>query len=118
MGAGFSFSGFYGYLGPVVSYRVGIFEPYAVERFNYVSFPQDNYPEANTGELQVIPGTYRYFQHTLGFLIWPTRWFGFGLEGSYFSPVASNYVLNTWNHFVGSGNASSTNFFNAFLERT
>jgi hypothetical protein len=56
--------------------------------------------------VRVEPGTYRYFQHTLGFMIWPAEWVGLGLEGSAFGTVSSPFILSGWNRFMLSGNFS------------
>lgn len=106
VGTGLSFEGFYGFIGPIVSYRVGIFEPYLLTRFNYVRYPKKEFDIASTGEVKVEPGTYRYFQHTAGFLIWPMEWFGFGLEASAFGTVSSPFILRDKDRFLLSGNFS------------
>ena len=57
MGTGLSFEGFYGYLGPIVSYKMGWFEPYLLTRFNYVRYSEQKIDLASIGELRVAPGT-------------------------------------------------------------
>jgi hypothetical protein len=105
-GVGISFEGAYAYLGPLVSYKWGIFEPYFVERFNYVNYPSQNIDLKSLGEVHVDPGSYRYFQHTLGFMLWPIDWLGFGLEGSAFGTWKSPFILKGRDRFLFSGNFS------------
>ncbi|HEY8278624.1 MAG TPA: hypothetical protein VIH99_03315 [Bdellovibrionota bacterium] len=105
-GIGTSFDGFYSYLGPIVSYKVGIFEPYFVERLNYVSYPQKNVNVDQVGEIHVDPGTYWYLQHTLGFFLWPIDWLGIGLEASAFTTINSPFILKGRDRFLLSGNFS------------
>lgn len=105
-GTGLSFEGFYGYAGPVVSWKLGWFEPYLISRFNYVRFPQPKISIATIGEFEVLPGTYRYFQHTLGFMVWPLDWLGAGLEASAFGTIHSPFVLRDKDRFLLSGNFS------------
>jgi hypothetical protein len=105
-GVGASFEGFYGYAGPIVSWKSGIFEPYFLTRFNYVRYPEQKMSVASVGELDVAPGTYRYLQYTVGFLIWPTDWFGTGLETSAFTPLRSPFILRDWSRLLFSWNMS------------
>ena len=105
-GTGLSFEGFYGYLGPIVSWKSGWFEPYFLTRFNYVRYPEQKVDLASIGEIHVEPGTYRYFQHTLGFMAWPLDWFGAGLEGSAFGTVKSPFILRDKDRLLLSGNVS------------
>jgi hypothetical protein len=105
-GAGISFEGFYLYGGPELSWKSGWFEPYFLTRFNYVNYPEAKIALASIGEFSVPPGTYRYLQHTLGFMVWPKDWFGFGLEGSAFTTIASSFVLQGKDKFLLSGNFS------------
>jgi hypothetical protein len=105
-GAGLSFEGVYAYVGPVVSWKWDWFEPYFVERFNYVSYPEQKIDLASIGELTVEPGTYRYFQHTLGFMAWPLDWAGLGLEASAFGTLNSPFILKGRDRFLLSGNFS------------
>jgi hypothetical protein len=105
-GLGASFEGLYGYLGPVVSYKMGIFEPYFLTRFNYVSFPEQKIAASTIGEVRVAPGVYRYFQHTLGFMLWPLDWAGLGLEASSFGTLGSPFILQGSNRLIFSGNFS------------
>lgn len=105
-GLGTSFGGFYGFLGPVVSYKWGIFEPYFVERYNYVRYPERNANVEAVGEIHVNPGTYHYLQHTLGFFLWPLDWFGFGLETSAFATLDSPFILDGQDRFLLSGQMS------------
>jgi hypothetical protein len=105
-GTGISFEGFYAYGGPVVSWKKGWFEPYFLTRFNYVDYQEAKIALASVGEFNVPPGTYRYLQHTLGFLIWPMDWFGFGLEGSAFTTIHSPFVLQGKDRYLLSGNFS------------
>lgn len=105
-GTGLSFEGFYGYIGPIVSWKIDWFEPYLLTRFNYVRYPESKIDLASIGELRVEPGTYRYFQHTLGFMIWPAAWVGFGLEASAFGTVHSPFILEGNDRFLLSGNFS------------
>ncbi|MGZ3692682.1 MAG: hypothetical protein ACXWQO_00315 [Bdellovibrionota bacterium] len=93
VGLGASFDGFYGYIGPIVSYKTGIFEPYFLTRFNYVHYPEQKFAEGTIGEITVRPGNYRYFQHTLGFFLWPVDWFGTGFEVSTFGTLNSPFIL-------------------------
>lgn len=106
LGVGTSFDGVHGYLGAVLSYKAGIFEPYLVERFNYVHYPKRNVNAEAVGEVHVDPGHYRYFQHALGFFLWPVEWLGFGLEGSLFTTVRSPFILRGRDQFLVSGNFS------------
>jgi hypothetical protein len=99
-GIGTSFSGFYGFAGPVVSYKMGIFEPYFVERYNYVRYPERNVNVDSVGEIHVDPGTYHYLQHTLGFFLWPLDWAGFGLEASAFTTIDSPFILKGRDRFL------------------
>lgn len=106
LGSGLSFEGFYGYFGPIVSWKKGIFEPYFFTRFNYVRYPKQKIDLATIGEVTVTPGTYRYLQHTLGFFLWPVDWFGMGLEMSAFTTIASPFVLKDKKRMLFSGNFS------------
>ncbi len=106
VGTGLGFAGFYGFLGPVISWKFGIFEPYIVERFNYVSYPESNVNVQSIGEIHVDPGTYRYFQHTLGFFLWPLDWAGFGLEASAFGTIGSPFILKGQDRFLLSAQVS------------
>ncbi|MCO5141602.1 MAG: hypothetical protein M9962_00770 [Oligoflexia bacterium] len=106
LGTGLSFEGFYGYLGPMISWKKGIFEPYFFTRFNYVRYPKAKIDLASIGEVSVRPGTYRYLQHTLGFFIWPLEWFGGGLEASAFTTISSPFVLQDKRRMLFSGNFS------------
>jgi hypothetical protein len=105
-GTGLSFEGYYFYGGPVVSYKMDWFEPYFISRFNYVKFPQPKISIATIGEFSVAPGTYRYFQHTLGFMAWPLQWLGLGLEASVFGIVKSPFILREKDRLLLSGNFS------------
>lgn len=105
-GTGLSFEGFYGYLGPMFSWKLGIFEPYFFSRFNYVHYPQAKIDLATIGEVSVAPGTYRYLQHTLGFFLWPIDWFGGGLEASTFTTIKSPFVLQGKKKALFSANLS------------
>lgn len=105
-GTGLSFEGFYGYLGPIVSYKMDWFEPYFLTRFNYVRYPEKRIDLTSIGEIVVAPGSYRYFQHTLGFMLWPLSWFGAGLEASLFGTVHSPFILRGKDRYLFSGNFS------------
>jgi hypothetical protein len=98
--------GYYGYLGPIVSWKLGWFEPYLMTRFNYVRYEESSVAVTRSGEFTVKPGTYRYFQHTLGFLTWPLDWFGVGLEVSTFGTVRSPFILEGKSRYLLSGNFS------------
>lgn len=106
VGTGLSFEGFYGYFGPIVSYKMDWFEPYFLTRFNYVRYPEKRVDLASIGEIKVDPGSYRYFQHTLGFMLWPVNWFGAGLEASLFGTVRSPFILSGRERYLFSGNFS------------
>lgn len=105
-GVGTSFEGFYGYVGPIISWKTGWFEPYLMTRFNYVDSREAKMDLATVGEFTVKPGTYRYFQHTVGFMAWPLHWFGGGLEASSFATVKSPFILEGKEKFLLSGNFS------------
>lgn len=105
-GLGLSFEGFYSYVGPIVSWKLGWFEPYLMSRFNYVDAPVSKIDLASVGEFTVSPGTYRYFQHTLGFMTWPMDWFGVGLEASLMGTVSSPFILGSKSRWLLSGNFS------------
>jgi hypothetical protein len=105
-GAGLSFEGFYGFGGGILSYRTQWFEPYLISRFNYVRYPSAKYDIASIGEFQVNPGTYRYFQHTLGFMVWPKEWVGAGVEASWFNTIHSPFVLVGRDRLIYSANLS------------
>ncbi len=106
-GTGLSFSsGYYFFAGPVVSYKTGIFEPYFVERFNYVHYSQVDVNVGDVGSIHVDPGNYTYFQHTLGFFLWPLDWLGFGAEASAFGTVGSPFILKGKDKFLFSGQFS------------
>ncbi|MGZ3651352.1 MAG: hypothetical protein ACXVB9_17190 [Bdellovibrionota bacterium] len=105
-GTGLSFNGFYFFAGPVVSWKRGIFEPYLVERLNYVTYPQENVNVDGVGEIHVDPGTYIYFQHTAGFFLWPLDWFGFGFEASAFGTLKGPFILKGRDRFLFSGQFS------------
>lgn len=105
-GTGLSFEGFYGYLGPIVSYRMGWFEPYLMTRYNYVHSPIPKISISTNGEFSVEPGHYRYFQHTAGFFAWPLDWLGMGLEASTFGTVRSPFILKGKSRALVSGNFS------------
>jgi hypothetical protein len=105
-GTGLGLEGFYFFGGPVVSWKRGWFEPYFITRFNYVRFPESKFSIATIGEFRVDPGTYRYFQHTLGFMVWPGDWFGLGLEASIFGTVSSPFILRDADRAILSGNFS------------
>jgi len=106
VGTGLGLEGYYGYLGPVVSLKTGKWEPYFISRFNYVRYKQRKTSLDSTGEFSVNPGTYRYFQHTLGFLYWPKHWFGLGLEASLLNTWHSPYILRGKPRYLLSWNAS------------
>jgi hypothetical protein len=100
-GTGLSFNGFYFFAGPVLSWKLGIFEPYLVERLNYVNYPQSSVNvESGTGEIHVDPGTYVYLQHTAGFFLWPLDWAGFGAEASLFGTLHGPFILRGKDHFL------------------
>jgi hypothetical protein len=105
-GTGLSFDGFYAFVGPVVSWKIGIFEPYFVERLNYVDYPERKVNVDAVGEIHVDPGTYWYFQHTLGFFVWPLDWLGAGLEVSAFGTVGGPFILRGRDRFLLSGQFS------------
>jgi hypothetical protein len=105
-GTGLSFDGFYAFAGPVVSWKMGLFEPYFAERFNYVNYPASQVNVSQVGEIHVNPGTYYYLQHTLGFFLWPSTWFGLGLEGSAFTTVASPFIIQGRSQYLFSGQFS------------
>lgn len=105
-GIGTGLGGFYGYAGPIVSFKLSWFEPFLMTRFNYVRYPEAKVDLATIGEFRVSPGTYRYFQHTAGFMAWPWDWFGAGLEASLFGTVRSPFILSGKDRFLLSGNFS------------
>ena len=106
-GIGASFDASYVFVGPVLSFKTGIFEPHLVERFNYVNYPERKANVSDSvGEIHVDPGKYWYFQHTLGFFVWPIDWLGVGLEASAFTTVDSPFVLRGRDKFLLSGNFS------------
>ena len=103
-GTGLSFSGFYFFAGPVVSWKIGIFEPYLAERINYVNYTESNVNVENgVGEIHVDPGTYVYLQHTAGFFLWPLDWAGLGLEASGFGTLKGPFILRGKDRFLFSG---------------
>jgi hypothetical protein len=100
-GTGLSFSGFYFFAGPLVSMKIGIFEPYFAERLNYVNYTDSNVNVENgVGEIHVDPGTYLYLQHTLGFFLWPLDWAGVGLEASAFGTLQGPFILRGKDRFL------------------
>lgn len=105
-GAGLGLEGHYFYLGPVVSHKWDWFEPYFITRFNYVSYPATKISVSTIGDFTVDPGVYRYFQHTLGFFVWPKDWLGLGLEASAFGTMKSPFILRGTDRFIVSGNFS------------
>ena len=106
VGAGLSYEGFYGFLGPVVSYKIGAFEPYFVERINYVDFPGSKIDVRDVGEVHVDPGVYKYLQHSFGFFWWANDWLAFGAETSLFTPIKSNFILKGRERWLYSGQVS------------
>ncbi len=108
LGTGLSYEGFYGYVGPVLSWKMGIFEPYFIERYNYVNFPNstNGIDVREVGEVHVDPGTYHYLQHSFGFFIWPNEWFAFGAETSLFTPIKGAFILRGHDRYVYSGQVS------------
>lgn len=108
MGTGLSFEGFYGYVGPVLSWKSGIFEPYFIERYNYVNFTKSGQglDVSEVGEVHVDPGTYHYLQHSVGFFIWANEWLAFGAETSLFTPIKGKFILRGHDKYVYSGQVS------------
>lgn len=106
VGSGLSYEGFYGFLGPVLSYKTGAFEPYFVERFNYVDFPRSKVDVSHVGEVHVDPGIYLYLQHSFGFFYWANEWLAFGAETSLFTPLKNNYILKGRERWLYSGQVS------------
>lgn len=102
IGGGLSGTGYYGYLGPVVSYRFKRFEPYFISRFNHVRYEGTNVL-ASIGEISFANGSYRYFQNTLGTMFWIFDWAALSLETNHFSTVRSPYVLNDRARWIFSG---------------
>lgn len=102
-GVGVGGDGHYIYFGPVLSWLHGIFEPYLLSRFNYVSYPAKNLDLGTIGEVTILNGVYRYFQHTLGFFLWPTKKLGVSLEASSFSTLDSPFIFAGKDKFLYSG---------------
>lgn len=102
VGTGISYEGFYGYVGPVLSWKTGIFEPYFIERYNYVNFPSNTQgvDVREVGEVHVDPGTYHYLQHSFGFFLWPLDWLAFGAETSLFTPIQGKFILRGHDKYV------------------
>lgn len=74
----------YTYFGPVISYRWGFFEGFAVVRFNHDIHKGTN---ADIPELgSIAPGVYNYLYSSLGVTLWPIQDFGVGLEMGFFGP--------------------------------
>jgi hypothetical protein len=105
-GTGLSFRGFYAFVGPVLSWKLGIFEPYFVERYNYVNYPSSQVDVGAIGEIHVDPGTYHYLQHTLGFFLWPLDWLGMGIEASAFGTLYGPFIIKGRDRFLLSGQFS------------
>lgn len=80
LGMGIAASGFYGYTGPVISYRTGALEPYCGPRLNVVSYGESD----SSSFISWEGGTYTYLQLTLGTIIWMTRGMGLNFETSVF----------------------------------
>ena len=82
-GGGATGGGAYGFAGPAFSVKLGAFEPYAVGRYNFVSFGESS----SSSRLSWEAGQHSYFQFTFGGLLWLGKGFGLNAEVSFFSGI-------------------------------
>lgn len=80
LGLGIAASGFYGYTGPVISYKAGALEPYFGPRLNVVSYGESD----SSSFISWEGGTFTYFQLTLGTVLWMSEGIGLNMETSVF----------------------------------
>lgn len=88
-GAGTSGTGKYYFGGIVASYKSKMIEPFAVARYNYVTWPTQD-----MGDLigSINAGSGGYFQYTLGLNLWITN--GIGVSGEFTSFKLPNETNN------------------------
>ena len=84
-GGGVTIEGNYLYVGPALSYKTGMFEPYFVTRFNYVVYDEND----SFSNINIAAGEYSYFQITGGSIFWISKNFGLNVEASTFSTEAT-----------------------------
>ncbi len=82
LGAGAVADGAYVYVGPVLSYKTKVVEPYFVGRFNYVHYGGS---EDTLEDIFWEAGNYTYLQFALGSIFWLTQSVGLNVEGSAFA---------------------------------
>lgn len=102
-GTGLSGTGFYGYIGPIFSYRAKRLEPYFISRFNYVRYEGSRVDLASIGEISFTNGFYRYIQNTLGTMFWFVERVAISAEASHFSTIHSPYILKDRARWLFSG---------------
>jgi hypothetical protein len=82
-GGGATVGGGYAFAGPALSFKLGAFEPYAVGRYNFVSYKESDSAVGMSWEA----GQHTYFQFTFGGVLWLGKGFGLNAEVSFFSGV-------------------------------
>jgi hypothetical protein len=82
-GGGVAVGGGYGFVGTAFSIKLGAFEPYAVGRYNFVSYGESS----SSSGLSWEAGQHGYFQFTLGNVLWLGKGFGLNAEVSFFSGI-------------------------------
>lgn len=78
IGLGMAAGGYYGYAGPVFSYKTGGFEPYLGARLNLVSYEDSD----SSSSISWDAGDFAYPQATLGFSFWFSRRVALNAEAS------------------------------------
>jgi hypothetical protein len=82
LGAGAVADGSYAYVGPVLSYKTKVVEPYFVGRLNFVHYGES---EGTFEDIYWEAGNYTYLQFALGSIFWLTQSVGLNVEGSAFA---------------------------------
>jgi hypothetical protein len=77
IGGGMITNGSYFYAGPILSFKMNLWEPYIVGRYNYVNYKEILY--SWNGCSEETKG-HPYFQFTFGSIFWISRKIGFNIE--------------------------------------
>jgi hypothetical protein len=78
IGLGMAAGGYYGYAGPVLSFKTGGFEPYLGARLNFVTYDESD----SSSSISWEGGDFTYPQATLGFCFWFSRRVALNAEAS------------------------------------
>lgn len=100
-GGGSIGNGGYWNVGPIASYKIGFFEPYAAIKLTRVTKEHTNFSIIGFGTFQAPSNTFDFFYFTIGMMAWASDRVGILLEYNFFGTNNTSTTFPTPGYLAG-----------------